>query len=88
MNEFKIYTDSFKNATVADLFGVSDLNLLKNDNEGLEHVDVLTFGEDSAEFLKKQRAAKSAAENEQAFFAPVPNSGENELTKARLLTFQ
>ena len=49
---------------------------------------MLTFGEDSQEFLKQQEEAKEAAANENAFFAPVPNSGENELTKARLVTFK
>ena len=34
MNEFKIYSDKFKEATVAELFDVSDPKVLKNDNDG------------------------------------------------------
>jgi hypothetical protein len=34
LNEFKIYTDKFKQATVAELFGVDDPKVLKNDNDG------------------------------------------------------
>ena len=38
--------------------------------------------------MESVESARAAAEGESAFFATVPNEGENELTKARLVTFK
>ena len=91
MNKLKLYCDSFKNATVVELFKLVDreAELINNDNIGHttgEH-DVLSFGMDSEEHDKAMALAKDKAKANGEYFASIPNTTENELTKARLVSF-